>query len=127
MSQFTTLNLKNQAATEVAFANSKIDYQTGVSTWIAAGSSFDSRQKATLSMTLPSARSNRARVKAKVSIPIMDVVDATRKVDELVCNVEFVLPSKSILADRQNLRAYVADFLTDAVIVAAVENFEGVY
>jgi len=127
MSQFTTLSLKNQAATEVDFANSRIDYTSGVATWIAAGTSFDSRKKATFSLTIPTARSNRARVKAKVSIPIMDTVDTLRKVDELICNVEFVLPARSLKADRQDLRAHIADFLVDTVIVKAIEDFEGVY
>jgi len=57
----------------------------------------------------------------------MDTVDTLRKVDELICNVEFVLPARSLKADRQDLRAHIADFLVDTVIVKAIEDFEGVY
>lgn len=57
----------------------------------------------------------------------MDVVNPLRKVDDLIASVEFVLPKQSALADRQNLRAYLADFLTDSVIVNALEKFEAVY
>lgn len=127
MSQFATLSLENQAGTEVPLTVSTIDRTSNVATWTGAGSAFDARIKASFSITLPTARSTRAKVKAKVIIPVMSPVDPTVKVDENIVNIDFSLPKNSVLLDRQNLRAMAADFLTDPVIVAAIENFEGVY
>ncbi len=127
MTQLATLQLKNQAATEVTFAVNGVNYSNNVASWATAGSSYDAKTVATFSLVPPTSKATRARVKLKVSIPIMDAVQTTLKVDELIANVELVLPKIAVLADRQNLRAYIADFLTDTVVVNAVENFEGVY
>lgn len=127
MTQLATLSLKNQAATEVAFTVEGINYSTNVASWVNVGASYDASKRATFSLVPPTARSSRARVRVKVAVPIMDPVLVTKKVDELIVNVEFVLPKSSTLADRQDLRAYMADFLTDPVVVNAIQNFEGVY
>jgi hypothetical protein len=127
MTQLATLSLKNQAGTEVAFAVNGVNYTNNVASWAAAGASYDAKSVTSFSLTAPSAKSTRARVRLKLSIPIMDAVNPLLKVDESLVNIEFVLPKRSILLDRQNLRAYAADFLTDAIVVAAIENFEGVY
>jgi len=127
MTQFATLSLKNDAGTENNFTVQGINYTNGVANWSLTGGSYDASRAATFSLQQPTAKSNRARVKIKVAIPIMDPINALRKVDEVIFNGEFVLPKQSSLADRKDLRAYVADFLTDAVIVNAVNNFESVY
>lgn len=127
MSQLATLQLKNQAGVEVNFAVNGVNYTNNVASWSAAGASYDAKTIATFSLVPPTTKSTRARLRLKVTVPIMDAVQTTLKVDELIANVELVLPKTSVLADRQNLRAFIADFLTDAVVVAAVENFEGVY
>lgn len=127
MSQLATLQLKNQSATEVDFNVNGVNYANNVASWAAAGASYDAKSIATFSLQQPSGKSTRARLKLKVSIPIMDAVQTTTKIDELIASVELVLPKSSVLLDRQNLRAYIADFLTDTVVVNAVEKFEGVY
>lgn len=127
MTQFATLQLKNDAATEVPFTVQGINYQTNVAAWVNAGVSYDASKRVTFSMISPTSRSTRARLRLKVAIPIMDPVLTTRKTDELIANVELVLPKSSTLADRKDLRAYIADLLTDAVVTNAVNNFESVY
>lgn len=127
MTAFATLQLKNDAATEVSFTVEGINYQTNVAAWTNAGVSYDASRRATFSMLAPTARSTRARIRLKVAIPIMDPVLTTKKIDELIANVELVLPKSSTLADRKDLRAFIADFLTDAVVTNAVNNFESVY
>lgn len=57
----------------------------------------------------------------------MDSVNPLRKIDELVGTVDIVIPKQASLVDRRDLRAFIADFITDTVIVNAVENFESVY
>lgn len=127
MTQFATIQLKNDAGTENSFTVQGINYTNGVANWSLAGGSFDASRSVTFSLQQPTAKSTRARVKIKVAIPIMDVVNPLRKVDEIIFNGEFVLPKQSSLADRKDLRAYVADYITDAVVVNAVNNFESVY
>lgn len=127
MTQFVTLQLKNHAGTEVDYTVQGINYATGVAAWNAAGASYDASRFATFSIQQPTLRSTRARVKLKLTLPIMDPVNPLRKIDELIGSVEFVLPKQSELADRRDLRAALADFLTDAVVVNAIEKFEAVY
>lgn len=127
MTQLATLQLKNQAGTEVNYPVNGINYTNNVASWASAGASYDAKSVATFSLQQPTNKSARARLRLKVTIPIMDAVQTTIKIDELIANVELVLPKSAVLADRQNLRAFIADFLTDTVVVNAVENFEGVY
>lgn len=127
MSAFATLNLKNQAATEVPFAPASIDPSNKVITWLGAGASYDAKPKATLLLNLPKAGASRVRIQGKVSIPVMDAIETTKRIDENLATFDFSLSKNSTLLDRQNLRAHIADFLTDAVIVAMVEQFENVY
>lgn len=127
MTNFATLNLKDDSGSEVAFTVEGINYQTNVASWVNTGGFYDESPRATFSLVPPTARSTRARMRLKVTIPIMDGVSGTTKVDELIANVELVLPKNSNLIQRRNLRAYIADFLTDSVVVNAVQNFESVY
>lgn len=129
MSAFAPLSLKNQAAAEVVFNPTTVDRtnSVNVANYAVAGSIYDARHKASASLQLPSAKSTRAKIKLKVTVPFMSLVDPNIKIDESIVNVDFSIPKSAALLDRQNLRAYVADFLTDAVVIAMVENFEGVY
>lgn len=127
MTQFTTLNLKDDSASEVAFTVEGINYQTNVASWVNVGSFYDESPRATFSLVPPTARASRARVRAKVTIPIMDSVSGAIKVDELIANVEFVLPKNSNLNQRKNLRAFLVDFVNDNVVINAIQNFESVY
>lgn len=127
MTQFASLSLKNQAAVETVFTVEGINYQTNVASWVNVGASYDASRRATFSLVPPTSRSSRARTRVKVTIPIMDTVVPTMKVDELIANVELICPKISTLASRQDLRAFIADFLTDAVIINAIENYESVY
>ncbi|DAD49955.1 coat protein [ssRNA phage Esthiorhiza.1_13] len=127
MAAITTLSLKNFATTEVDFIPSRIDAQTGIASYNTSASSYDERSNATISITLPKTNSTRVKVKGKVSIPVMDPVITTRRIDEVIATFEFSMPKNSTLGTRRDLRAYVADFLTDTVITKAVENFESPY
>lgn len=129
MSTFATVSLKNQAGTEIAFNPTTVDRNSNVNVanYAAAGSIYDSRQKLSASLQLPSSKSTRAKIKLKLVIPYMSAVDPAIKLDESIINIDFSLPKGAALLDRQNLRAYAADLLTDAMVIAMVENFEGVY
>lgn len=127
MPALAAISLKNQAGTEVSYSPAGINPATNVATWLGAGVSYDARPQVSLSVNLPRGNATRVRVRGKISFPIMDSVDTTKRVDECIGEFEFSLPKKAILADRQNLRAALSDFVADAVVIAAVENYEGVY
>ncbi len=126
MPAFATLSLKNQAGTETAFAPVSIDPSTKVASWLGAGATLDSKSGSSISTVLPTGKATRVRVKTRVTIPVIDPVTGL-KVDEMLVNTEYSIPKNSALADRQNLRAFNADFQTDSTVIAAIENFESVY
>ncbi len=127
MSAFANLSLKNQAAVETVFAPANIDPSTKVAAWLGAGVSLDSRNRASLSVILPSGSGTRVKIRGKVSIPVMDPVLTTQKVDESIATFEFSLPKNAVLGQRQDLRAFIADFLVDPTVIAAIENYESIY
>ncbi len=127
MSAFAAVQLKNQAATEVTYSPADIDPTTKVARWLGAGSVYDARAQVTLSVTYPKGNSTKVRVRGKISVPIMDTVDTTKKVDENIATFEFSLSKKSSLLQRQDLRASLADFCIDTIVVKAIEDFESVY
>lgn len=129
MSAFAPVSLKNQAATEIVFSPTTVDRNSSVNVanYAAPGTVYDARHKLSASIQLPTARSTRAKVKLKVTIPYMDAVNTSVKIDESIINIDFSFPKGAAQIDRQNLRAYAADLLTDAIVTAMVDNFEGIY
>lgn len=63
------------------------------------------------------------RVTGKLVLPAMDAVDATIKSFETLGDFSFVLPNRASLQRRKDLKAMLLDFMGDAVVTAAVENF----
>lgn len=129
MSQFNTLQLKNNAGTEQDFSVGTINTQTGVATWYGPygmNSTQENRPQATFSLQLPSAKSSKARCKLKIVVPVLDNM-TSKKLDEDIFTCEFALSKLSSLTNRQDLLAYAADLIADAVVEKAVEGFEGVY
>jgi hypothetical protein len=53
----------------------------------------------------------------------MDAIDATLKSFETLGSFEMVFPNRASLQRRKDQKAMLADFLGDAVVTAAVENF----
>ncbi len=127
MPAFAALQLKNQAATEITYTPADIDPSNGVARWLGAGSVYDARAQVTASITYPKSSGTKVRVKGKISVPLMDTVDTTKKVDEAIASFEIAVPKGMALLSRQDLRAALADFLVDTVVVKAVEDFESVY
>lgn len=73
----------------------------------------------------------------KVVLPVLEATSpststgiqpAPTKAYDLIANIEFVLPERSTLAQRNDLLAYVKNFLANATVVTpAVQSFESVY
>lgn len=126
MSAFATLTLQNNAAANVVFNPQSID-SDGVALWTTSATVYDSKERASLSCRLPKNGSSVVRVTGKVVIPVMDTVDATKKVAELVGECTFLLPKQASETQRLNLRKELDTFIQNAVVTAAVQNFEAIY
>lgn len=63
------------------------------------------------------------RITGKLVLPAMDAVDATVKSFETIGSFEMVFPNRASLQRRKDQKAMLIDFLSDAVVTAAVENF----
>jgi hypothetical protein len=127
MTQFASLTLKDKDAADVVFAANAINYQTGVANWRNAGTSFDVSPSVTFSMSLPTAKSTRFRVKGKVVVPVPDLVQTSVKIDEIIMNLDFSIPKSATLAQRSNALAFVQTYLTNTIMSAAVSSLNGVY
>lgn len=126
MSAFASLTLQNNAAANVVFTPSAID-SSGVASWFSAASVYDARYKVTMSVTLPKNGGTVARVRQRVSIPIMDSVDPSKKVAEAYANIELVLPKQTTSTHRLDLRKLADTMLQNAITTAAVTDLESIY
>jgi hypothetical protein len=126
MTQFVPIVLTDSGAGSRTFNPLNINYQNGVATWKTNGGSFDNGQSLSFSLSVPTAKSSRCRIKAKVVIPILGVLDQA-KVDELICNIEFVVPKNADTDLRNDLLAFSQQLLEEDVIQNAIGSFQGVY
>lgn len=126
MSAFATLTLQNNAAANVVLTPNSIDSQ-GVATWMGTAAVLDARPRATLSVRNPKGGSSVARVSGKVVVPVMDAIDPSKKIGEVLGSFEFVLPKQATETQRLDVRKMVDTMITNAVVTAAVQNIESVY
>jgi len=127
MSAFAVLTLKDNSAANVTFNPLTIDSSTGVATWATADAIYDAKKFVTWSSRTPSSKSSKARLKLKVTIPIMDVVDTTKKVDEAICSIEIAVPRNQALTPRLDLKAFADTLLQNAIVTAFMTTYEGIY
>lgn len=125
MSAFATLTLQNNAAANVVFNPANIE--NGIASWYTANSIYDAAWRVTMQVKRPINGSTVARVKQRVSVPVMDAVDTTKKIGEGYVDVEFVLPKVMSETNRLDLRKMVDTLITNAITTAAVQNLEAIY
>lgn len=126
MSAFAALTLQNNAAADVVFTPSNID-KDGVATWFAPGSVLDARPRATLKVANPKSGSNVARISGRITVPVMDAVDTTKKVGDVIGSFEFVMPKQATSTQRLDIRRLIDKLVENAVITAAVTDIESIY
>lgn len=126
MSAFAALTLQNNAAANVVFNPAGIDSQ-GVATYLTSDSVYDARKKITMSVQLPKNNSSVVRIKQKVVVPVMDTVDATKKVGEIIVNIDAAISKLASETLRLDARKYADTLLANAVSTAAFQNFESIY
>lgn len=90
----------------------------------------------TLLVKNPSKTSRNYRVSGKVVVPTLEVTapstatgiqPAPTKAYDLLGTFEFVLPERSTKAERDNLLAYVKNFLANSNVTNAVGTLEAIY
>lgn len=129
MSAFAPIDLNDGQGTPQShtFSPSVID-PNGVARLFEDGDvPFDGRNAISLGVKLPKNGSQVARVTAKVVVPVMDSIDSTKKIGEVIFNGEFVIPKGATLAQRSDILAYAANFLADTSVEDAVTKLESVY
>jgi hypothetical protein len=126
MTAFAALTLPNNAAVDQTFTPVGIDPQ-GVAKWLGSETILDGKKSVTMSVALPKNGSTVVRVKQRVTIPVMDAVDTTKKIAEAYADVVMVLPKQATETNRLDLRRYTEKLLENAVSTAAVTNFEAIY
>lgn len=126
MTAFADLTLTDSSAVAQTLKPVIID-STGVAKWLGTESVLDGKKSATMSMSLPKNGSPVARLRQRITIPVMDTVDTNKKIGDAYVNVEYVLPKQASLAQRLDLRAYLVDLSGEAVTTAALTNFESIY
>jgi len=126
MSAFAALSLQNNAAATVTFNPLTID-SSGVASWATSDAIYDAKSIVTVSTKVPNSKSTKARLKAKVVVPLMDSVNTTLKVDELVINLDMAIPKNMGLTPRLDARKYIDTLVQNALVTAFLTSFEGVY
>jgi hypothetical protein len=124
MSAFATLTISN-GTTNDSFVPSTLSNNLAI--WRKSASVYDAQAQLSNLYTGPKVGSSVVRVKQKVVIPKMDTVDATKKVSEFVCNIEFIMPKNSTDTERDLLRNYVISMVSNAITTGCVNNLQGVY
>lgn len=126
MSAFANITLADSASANVVFTPQSND-ASGVATWLDNNSVLDAKRKLTMSVTLPKNGSSVVRIKQKVVVPIMDTVNTSLKVGEIIANIDVVIPKLASQTQRLDARAFAKNLLADAVSTAAFTNLESIY
>lgn len=140
MTAIAALTIADGQATPVNHTFSPVSIDSvGVARWAdRSGGIALGFPQLTASTKAPAAKGSRSyRHTFKVVVPVLEVTSpstatgiqpAPTKAFDLIFNGEFVLPERSTLAQRNDLLAYVKNFIANAnVIPQAVQNFESVY
>lgn len=126
MTAFAALVLADRTPANVTF-NPAGQSPDGVARFMTNDSVFDAKRVVTMQVSLPKNGSPVARVKQRVTVPIMDAVDTTKKLGEAYINIETVFPKNCSEAVRLDLKAFGQNLLANAVSTAAFQNLEAIY
>lgn len=138
MAQIAALTIANGAATPVNHTFAPVNKDAaGVAKWadrvdgIAIG-----YPTVTYQLRIPTVSNRNYKLTARVALPVLEVTSpstssgiqpAPTLAYTLTANVEIVLPERSTLAQRNDLLAYVRNYLSNAVITSGVQNFESIF
>lgn len=137
MPGFANITLNDGAGTPVAhvFAPNTLD---GLMSTFAdrSGGISVGYPTVTIVSTVPSKTSRLYKVRAKIVMPVLEVVNsstfsgitpAPTKAYDMTATVEFFVPERSTLQQRKDIRAFMQNFLANAITTALVETQESIY
>lgn len=127
MTQFVSLILPDSTPTDKTFAVGSINYGQNLATWILSGASFDASTFLSLSFKPASSNVARTKVRARLVLPIMDAVNTTKKVDEIILEISASIPKTATLQQRKDARVFLRGLQSQSVWTNAIDSFEGVY
>lgn len=136
MSAIAALTLADSVPANHTFSPVNID-STGIAKWAdRSGGIALGFPVVTLSLRSPTKASRNYKLTAKVVTPVLEVTSpstatgiqpAPTKAYDLLATIDIVLPERSTALQRNDLLAYLKNFLANAVITNAVGSFESVY
>jgi hypothetical protein len=138
MAAIANLVLTDAAGTPVnhTFGPVNVDPQ-GVAHWAdRSGGIALGFPTANFSLRPPNKQTRNYKLTLKVVTPVLEVTSpststgiqpAPTKAYDLTAVVEMVLPERSTLQQRKDLAAFMRDYLSEAIITSAIENFEAIY
>lgn len=139
MTAFASITINDGQATPVAHTFTARRIENGVAKWqdISSGISvgFPTTQ-VSLREPIKGSKSPTYRAFLKITVPVMEVVNASTyngitpaptKAYEMIANVEFLMPERSVLQNRKDLRAYVANALAQADLKSLFEDLNMIY
>lgn len=98
-----------------------------IATFYGPGTTLATRETLTITRREPTA-TVAGKVNLKLQLPTEQTVDGQVVVgyQDLV-SIDFVLAPKGTTANRKNARVLTRNLLADALVIAAIDNFEGPY
>lgn len=138
MTAIAALTLNNGETTPVAktFSPVNID-QAGVAKWAdRSGGVALGFPTVTYSMKTPNQSSRAYKLTAKVNLPVLEqtspstatgIQPAPTLAYNVLATVEFAMPERSTQQQRKDVRAFMANFIANAVVTSGVNDFESVY
>jgi hypothetical protein len=139
MGTIAAITLTDAAATPVnhTFSPQPDWNNPGVVKWVdRSGGIALGYPAATLSMRMPAKGSKVYKIVAKLVTPVLEVTAPATGTGiqpgptlsyNLLATAEFILPERSSLQQRKDIFAMFKDYLSDAVLTAAIHDFEMVY
>jgi len=132
MPSIATLTLTDAAATPVNHSFIPKDCTSALATWQENSSVPIGRPTASLSIT---ETAQTYKVMGKLEVPVLETISGDdngyvavpRVAFTGVAKGELILPKRSTLQNRKDLKAMFIDFMSDAIMTAAVENQERAY
>lgn len=134
MAAIASLTLADGQATPVNKTFIPMDCTSALAVWTDRSSGIGlGMPKLDLSVSVKSGQST--KVRGTVAIPVMEVISGAdggytpspKVAYTMRGKIDFELPERSTLQNRKDLRAFVRNYLADAVIQKAVEDFERPY
>lgn len=139
MTAFANISINDGQATPVAHTFTARRLDAGVAKWqdISGGIAVGF-PTLTASLREPIKGSKVPVYKAtlKITLPVLEVVNsstysgitpAPTKAYDVIANVDIIMPERSVLQDRKNIRAYLVNALAQADILSMIQDLNMVY